>query len=95
MSDEVKPAIEGLAKYEKLKSVPEEALRIRRRSQYDQVIEDAKNSPIKLTLDSDKRATSAYLALRSRIKKDKEKLEVRKKGQEVYVFATKLAKSGH
>jgi len=90
MSEEVE--IDGLTDYQKLPSVPEEVLRIRRRSRYDKVIQDAKKSTIKMTFKDEKRANSVYLALRSRVKKDRAKLAVRRKGSDVYVFAEKATK---
>lgn len=87
MSEEID--IDGLKEYKKLESLPEDVLKIRRRSRYDKVIIDAKTSPVKLSFDSEKRATSVYLALRARITKNKEKLSMRKVANDVYVFPSK------
>jgi hypothetical protein len=84
--------IKGLSKYEKLVSLPEDVLKIKRRSRYDKVVADARSSPVKLTFDNEKRANSVYLALRARISKNREKLGIRKVSDEIYVFPSKLIK---
>lgn len=81
-----KPRIDGLEAYEQLHRLPKETVR-RRKTKYDQVITDAKKSPRRLVFENDERATNVYVALRARIKRDKENLKVRKRDLEVYVFA--------
>jgi hypothetical protein len=84
--------IEGLSKYEKLDSLPEDVLKIKRKSRYDKVVADARNGPVKLTFDNEKRANGVYLALRARISKNREKLGIRKVRSDVYLFPSKLIK---
>ena len=85
------PEIEGLERYDRLRKVPEEIVSRARSSKYDKVIADAKERPVKLVLVDDDRATNVYVALRARIKRDTEALQVRKRGLEVYVFAQKFS----
>jgi hypothetical protein len=89
----VKPDIKGLKRYDPLKRLPAEVTEKRRSSKYDQVLSDAKRGAVKLVLKNDDRSTKVYVALRNRIKRDREDLEVKKRGLNVYVFTTASLKS--
>lgn len=81
-----KPDIRGLKQYDQVSKVPEQIASEHRRTKYDQVIADAKRKPRRLVFENDERATNVYVALRARVKRDKENLKVRKRDLEVYVF---------
>ncbi|HKM51567.1 MAG TPA: hypothetical protein VJZ75_10355 [Candidatus Bathyarchaeia archaeon] len=82
--------IEGLKLYEQLHRLPKD-IASRRKSKYDQIMADANRRPTKLSFENDDSATNVYVALRARIKRDKENLEVKKRGLEVYVFVPKIS----
>jgi hypothetical protein len=71
--------------YEQLDRMPKESIR-RRRTKYDQVLTDAKAKPRRLVFADEKKAINVYVALRARIRRDREALQVRKRGLELYVF---------
>lgn len=82
-----KPAIRGLKDYGPVSKVPEQIVSGHRRTKYDQVISDAKRKPVRLVFESENIATNVYVALRARMTRDGEALQVKKRGLEVYVFA--------
>jgi hypothetical protein len=87
-----KPDINGLTNYEYIDRLPEEVLKVRRRSTYDNPISEAKAGRIiKLSFQSKKIATNRYLALREKLKKEKT-LAVRRSANGVYLFPRKLLK---
>jgi hypothetical protein len=85
-----KPDINGLMNYGYIDRLPEEVLKVRRRSAYDKPISEAKAGRIiKLSFQSEKIATNRYLALREKLKKEKT-LAVRRSANVVYIFPRKL-----
>jgi len=85
-----KPDINGLTNYEHIDRLPEEVLKVRRRSAYDKPISEAKAGRIiKLSFQNEKMAKNRYLALREKLKKEKT-LTVRRSGKGVYLFPRKL-----
>jgi hypothetical protein len=87
-----KPDINGLTNYEHIGRLPEEVLKVRRRSAYDKPISEAKAGRIiKLSFQGEKIATNRYLALREKLKKEKT-LAVRRSANVVYLFPRKLEK---
>jgi hypothetical protein len=82
-----KPDIRGLKHYDPVAKVPEQVASGHRRTKYDQVISDARRKPVRLVFESEDIATNVYVALRARMKRDHETLQVKKRGPEVYVFA--------
>ena len=87
----LKPDIAGLKRYDQLSKVPDLIARGGRRTKYDRIISDAKRRPVRLTFADENKATNVYVALRARMRRDRETLQVRKKGIEVYVFALKIS----
>jgi hypothetical protein len=61
------PQIHGLVSYERIDRPPQDIMYKRRMSKYDERIEDAKGSSIKITLTDEKRAANGHLVLRARI----------------------------
>ena len=82
----------GASVYEQLDRMPKESIR-RRRTKYDQVLADAKAKPRRLVFDDEKKAINVYVALSARIRRDREALQVRKRGLEVYVFVPRGMKA--
>ena len=82
----------GLTKYEHIHRLPQEVLDVRRISNYDKPISEAKaGRMIKLSFRSEKIAANRYLALRQKLKTEKA-LVVRKSAKWVYLFPRKLLK---
>ena len=82
-----KPDIRGLKHYDQVSKIPDQITSEHRRTKYDQVISDAKRKAVRLAFENENSATNVYVALRARMRRDGEALQVRKRGLDVYVFA--------